>query len=294
MVKLACNYLNELKELLEEKKLTNIDYIKVFSICPRLLGFDWAIKNGYRIMFHGFPDIGSNVGTIDYLENADFTILKEYIERSGTPYLSAHINITGTQKQTELFNGMNDEEYTKKVINTFAYNVNKIREVFKKDMLLEINQMNNNKYNRLCRDPEVINEILEKTGCGLIFDLSHARCMSKMLGITLEEFIDSIDMEKAKEMHVNGVMLYKTGLLKDVHSKLQEEDYIKIEELLIRYPNIETVTLEYGSTQDDMDEETKNKITIVTENGVNSEAKLELYEQIIGLQAIINRVNSGR
>lgn len=291
MVKLACNYLNELKELIEEKRITNIDYIKIFSIVPRLFGFEWAIENGYKIMLHGFPGIGNNMGTIDYFENADFDMMKKCVERSRTPYLSFHINISKTKKQLEIKNSMNDEEYTKKVIEIFKYNVSKIKEIFKLDILLETHATRPETEPEICRRPEVINEILEKADCGLLFDLSHSRRIARILDITLEEFINKIDMKKIKEIHINGMMKNKIGEWEDTHSKLREEDYEKIEKLLIEYPNIEILTLEYGATGEIMDEETRKNAVIVTENGVNPEAKEELYEQIIRLQEIIRKVN---
>ena len=284
MVKFICNYMNELKELIEENKVV-VDYIKVFSICNKPIGYEWTLENGHNLMLHGLIEIGQCSGTIDYLDNENLDKVIEYVKKSKTPYLSVHMDVSKTKKQIELFNSMDFTSYKQKVIETFANNINKMREIFEKDIVVEINGMAKDKMISFCREPEVINEILKKAKCNLLFDLAHARCISRLLGISLEEFIDKIDMEKVVEMHVNGVRKNEDDSVLDKHLKLHEEDYLKIEELLTKYPNIKALTLEYGPM-----EYIDDNTAFVCEDKVNKYAKEELYEQIIRLKEIIKKI----
>lgn len=53
--------------------------------------------------------------------------------------------------------------------------------------------------------PETIRRVVAETGCGFLFDLSHARLAAAELGMDAEVYIAGLPLVRLREMHVTGV-----------------------------------------------------------------------------------------
>lgn len=53
--------------------------------------------------------------------------------------------------------------------------------------------------------PEVISEVVDTTGCGLLFDLSHARMASERLDIPVKEYVAKLPLHATREVHITGI-----------------------------------------------------------------------------------------
>jgi uncharacterized protein (UPF0276 family) len=75
--------------------------------------------------------------------------------------------------------------------------------------------------------PHIIRHVIYETGCGLLFDLSHARLAAAELGMDPYAYIAALPMDRMREMHVTGVQqvdehwLNVARLLPDGESLLQ-------------------------------------------------------------------------
>ena len=274
-MKLCVNYLMELRELLAEHDLSYIDYIKLFSIDDDLSPFEWCVSQR-NVMFHGFVGNFSNIADIDFFENRDIELQKEYYKRGNTPYISVHIN---KGKENE-----DDEENT---IRRIVSNVNKLREIFNMRVLLENVPISKNRksYDYIAK-PEFITRVIEETKADFLFDIGHARAAAETLHIPFSEYVERLPMDRVVEMHLAGSVRKKDGMLSPNHSKMNEEDYKFLENALEKYKTLEVITLEYGTARH---EKADDDWVFVDGESINPTAKQELYEQLTKIHEIIEK-----
>ena len=72
-------------------------------------------------------------------------------------------------------------------------------------------------------EPETICEVLEKTGVGLLLDISHARIAANFLGMPAFDYLGQLPTRQIKEMHFTGLHPYQ-GRLQD-HLEALPEDW---------------------------------------------------------------------
>lgn len=275
-MKLCVNYLEEIKELIEEGKIDFIDYIKLFSINGDLSPIDWCITKK-DVMFHGIVgEVGSNIADKTFFENRDLDLQRRYYEITRTPYISMHIN-------SFVDSVINESE----AIIYIKENVERLRKEFGKEILLENvpTHKGEAEYN-FYSNPDFISKVIEETSCGFLFDIGHARVSAENLGIPFDEYVARLPMDKLIEIHLAGCMKNLDGNLVANHSKMNEEDYEFLENLLKVTTTLRTVTLEYGTTGN------KNLIgdcPIVAYGVVNEKAKEEVYEQLMRLKEMLKK-----
>lgn len=82
-------------------------------------------------------------------------------------------------------------------------------------------------YARVCVDPALIRRVLDETGCGLLLDISHARIAAMNLGLEPKAYIESLPVDRLRELHVTGIDTVDGRLLD--HMPFSNEDWKWIE-----------------------------------------------------------------
>ena len=272
-MKLCVNYLEETKALIEEGKIDFIDYIKLFSINGDLSPIEWCITKK-DVMFHGIiGETGSNIADRNFFENRDLDLQRKYFEITKTPYISMHINsmVESIPNETE-------------AIEIIKENVERLRKEFGKEILLEnVPAFKNNTYN-FYANPDFITKVINETYCGFLFDIGHARKASEVLNIPFDKYVSKLPMDKIVEIHLAGCMKNLDGDIVPNHSKMNEEDYEFLENLLRTTSTLRTVTLEYGTTGN---KNLQEDCPTVSYGVINEKAKEEVYEQLMRLKEIL-------
>jgi uncharacterized protein (UPF0276 family) len=98
-----------------------------------------------------------------------------------------------------------------------------------------------------------ITEVLDRTGCGLLLDLGHARVSAAAFTMDVEEYLSGLPMDRVAQLHVSGPRMHD-GRLVDSHEPLQEEDYALVDFILAR-ARPKVVTLEYIRRRDPLEEQ---------------------------------------
>ena len=217
-----------------------------------------------------------NIAEKDFFDYCDIDKTKEYYKLSKTPYISFHIDSIKGNLQSE-----------KEALDVIKENVNKLRKEFNKDIILEnVPAFRNRKeeYNFYAK-PEFISKVINETNSGFLFDISHARVAADVLNIPFDEYVKRLQMDKLVEIHLAGCMKDSNGLIDANHSKMNEEDYLFLEELLKTSKTLKVVTLEYGTPKN---RKIDNSPT-VDYGKVNELAKKEIYEQLIRLKEMLEK-----
>lgn len=274
-MKLAVNYMQEVQELFEEEKINFIDYMKLYSINGDLYPFDWCASHS-NVLFHGLVGHGSNVADSRFWENRDIELQKEYYKKGKTPYISLHIN---TEK--------NEVESPEETLKTIIQNVEKVKDVFEMKVILEnVPARYGNRKKDFLSSPEFITKVVNELDCGFLFDIGHARVAADVLGVPFEEYVNRLPMNRLIEIHLSGAMSMPNGTIGAMHTKMNEEDYIFLEEAIRKYDTLQIITLEYGPWAED---EKTCGYPVPKYGIVNEKIKSEVYEQLIRIKEIMNK-----
>jgi uncharacterized protein (UPF0276 family) len=107
-------------------------------------------------------------------------------------------------------------------------------------------------------ETEFINQILRKTGCGLLLDVTNVYTNSVNFGFNPYQWIDAVDLSKVQEVHLAGGFFDPEGFLMDTHDNQVSEEawklfeytapklppFMTIVERTSNFPHISTLTQE--------------------------------------------------
>jgi len=126
----------------------------------------------------------------------------------------------------------------------FIQNVNSLKQQVELPVILENMPNLHPKRYRFESEPAVIAKVLEQTQTDFLLDLAHARIAARARGISPQEYISALPLERTQQIHLAGVRERGDGQLYDAHEPLMEEDYQLLEWTLERtHPQL--LTLEY-------------------------------------------------
>ena len=126
----------------------------------------------------------------------------------------------------------------------FIRMVNSLKQQVEPPVILENMPNLHPKRYRFESEPSVIAKVLDETQTDLLLDLAHARIAARARGITPQEYISALPLERTQQIHLAGVRERGDSQLYDAHEPLMEEDYQLLEWTLERtHPQL--LTLEY-------------------------------------------------
>lgn len=104
-------------------------------------------------------------------------------------------------------------------------------------------------HNRAAIDPQFITQLILESGCGFLFDYSHARLAARALGMDENDYIARLPFQRLRELHITGIRTYQ-GHEED-HFELDESDWAKVDWLQAQietgqWPRPDMITFEYG------------------------------------------------
>ncbi|MBS4537282.1 DUF692 family protein [Clostridium sp. D2Q-11] len=276
MIKLACNYLREAEELLNEG-IVEFDYFKYpslgndnsFQSLSAFIDRLKYIKDIKPLLLHGFYPNDFNICNKRFKDNFNIETFKELCRVSETPGISFHLN------------GADLSASKNEVIRNSIENINFIKKYFSEmEFIAFENAMG--KSNQYELDPMVISKIINKTDTDFLYDVSHAYWSSVKTGESFEEYVSKLPLNRVYEVHING-WEEKDGNIQS-HMKIQDELYEHIENIISNF-SVKIVTLEYGRSYDRIG----SGCPIVSIDKINPHAKKEVEEQIHRLRQIINK-----
>jgi uncharacterized protein (UPF0276 family) len=240
-MKIGVNLSEELIELINEKKVS-VDYVKI-----ALQNSDDEITEKYKdygiLLLHGLGiDIPQHIGTTK-LSGVNWNQIKDKVEFCNSQFIGLHC---GTYQSD-----WDGQEVTFEMVKERMGKVLKLwKENLDIDILIEnvpytsYYENNSPKIIKHSVSPKLINEVCTENEVGLLLDIAHAKVAASGLGMSIEDYLTELPLERVKEIHAVGTRKTENGL-RDNHLEMDEDDY-KILEFALIITNPEIVTLEYG------------------------------------------------
>lgn len=245
-IHLACNYSRHLLELLEEKSV-RLDFVKL-SMYDRMASQLAAVQPYAAGLVHTLPHCGLRSAEV---EKFGWDHLNTLIERSGSPFVGAHLDLRQSDLDDPVDLNDQDREQVLRIRERVLENLHLFKRKLGVPLLLENVPYNPAKQRlRTVFDPVFIRQILREAAVDFLLDLAHARCAAHYLGVDVHDYLEALPLDKVREIHASGPHLLPDGVLDDSHYPMQEVDY-RLLEWTLRRCSPQIVTLEYGGVGPD-------------------------------------------
>ena len=236
MIQLAANWSTALEKLLR-KINPPLDYLKMPLEREARLTLN-AARALRPVLLHGW----GGFYRAGMLEIPQPGVLLDLVQTSSTPYISVHLDIQPEDFDTTLTRDLALERVVKSITT--------LKKLTGLEVLLEnVAHYAWSERPSFVTDPAFIAECLEISNAGFLLDLAHARVSAYHRGEEARDYINALPLDKVKEIHISGARLEADGL-RDRHLPLSELDYILLEEVIAKTPNLKVLTLEYGGISD--------------------------------------------
>ncbi len=259
MPQLAATCSNFLLNLLREKKRI-IDGVELtpWQVNSSLPGTLSTVA-GYPLYFHG-----SNLAAQTMLIPDARSRLSKTLSQTGSQWFSTHISLLppGWRWLSVKFNIQLPYPPVEQLLSRFIRSVERLKKYHPIPLLLENMPLDPGNYDKKLKSPEVIREVIERTSCGLLLDLPHARIVAEAFGLETTEFIRQLPMDRIVEIHTSGPERRQDGCLIDRHAIMQEADYQLLEWVLANTP-AQLVTLEYFKDEDNLQNQLSELSSII-------------------------------
>jgi len=197
--------------------------------------------------------------------------LQGWIELTGTPWTSEHIGFSVPDvdlDSTLITQPVSALLSRRQALDNIARNARALAERLSAPLILENVPFFPNLAHVFITEPDFVAEVIERTGCGLLLDLAHARVSANVLGYGIHDYLARLPLERTVELHLSGprplkelepkrqalvrenahsvahMVAFGEENLVDAHAPMQEEDYTLLEWALER-TEPKAVSLEY-------------------------------------------------
>jgi uncharacterized protein (UPF0276 family) len=171
-----------------------------------------AIRRKYPIIAHG---VCMSVGSTDPLDLGYLQRLKAFLNELDSPWASDHLCFTMVD-HTNL-NELIPLPFTKECVDNCVERLRVIQDTLERPFLVE----NVTRYvtlsDREMSEAEFISEVLERSGCGLLLDITNVHLNGEFHGYDPDEFIASLPLERVGQVHLAGWEPAADGTVIDSH-----------------------------------------------------------------------------
>lgn len=172
------------------------------------------VRQDYPVALHG---VGLSVASDDGVSDQYLGKLKKLIDRVDPLIVSDHFcwsSLGGHYSHDLLPFPFNSES-----LDRICQNVEKTQELLKRQICLEnISYYLTSKIDELT-EPEFINEVCKRTGCGVLFDLNNIYVNSINHQFDPFSFIKALNADNVKQLHLAGPS-QEDGFVFDTHSAI--------------------------------------------------------------------------
>jgi len=192
----------------------------------------------YTLIPHG---LNLSLGSAEGIHHEYLNELVELIEYIKPPWWSEHIAFT---KAGEIEIGhLSPVPFNQSSIEAFSANVVEVQDRIETPLILEnITYTVDLPWNEM-EESKFLGELLYRTGCGLLLDVTNLFINSQNHGYDPAEFLKTIPAERIVQLHFVGGMI-REGKWIDNHSQNTQNDIFGLIDLVLEYAPVKGIILE--------------------------------------------------
>ena len=223
-----------------ERMLPLVDYIEVtpetiaevhdnqITLSKEIMTELKNLGKATKIVAHGVTlSIGSHEGWSPiYLD-----LLDAFLEQVDVAWHSEHLGYTKVDDQH--LGIMLAMLKTEEALDMVCERVNKIQERYKLPFLLENIVHVIPDFPGDFSEAQFLNELVNRTGCGLILDVYNLECDAHNHSFDIPSFLDELQLTNVRELHV-ACGVEHNGFLLDVHSQLTRSSTVQLAQDVVK------------------------------------------------------------
>jgi uncharacterized protein len=193
--------------------------------------------------------VGLSIGSADPLDTGHVEQLARWQERYRMPWHSDHLSfvrLPGVDAHTELSPGMAlPVPYDREVLEMLVERVDAVQARVPVPFLLENNVYYVDLPEQEMTEPEFLNALTQRTGCGLLLDVHNVVVNATNHGFGARDFIFALDLDAVVELHIAGGSELE-GMYTDSHAgPVAERVWELLPEVVEACPNLCAITFEF-------------------------------------------------
>jgi uncharacterized protein (UPF0276 family) len=134
--------------------------------------------------------------------------LRIFIASTSTAYINTHLGININEMPHIPANERPDRHQRQEVPERLLKSVHGLVDRFGAERVIIENvpfRLYENSTVMACAEPEMISQVIETTGCGLLLDVSHACISAHYFGMDPSEYIETLPVQMLRELHFTGI-----------------------------------------------------------------------------------------
>jgi uncharacterized protein (UPF0276 family) len=196
-----------------------------------------ALAAHYPIFVHG---LGLSLATPGPLDPETLRRFQRVVELSNPEWISEHIAFT---RSAEVDLGhLNPVPPTQEMLEQISENAIALSEACGKPLILE-NITSHLRMQGEMDEPEFMNQLCDKAGCGLLLDVTNLYINSKNHGFDPLEWLQQLNPELIVQLHIVGYS-YREGRWHDSHREPIQDDLLELCHAVLEYAPVEAIILE--------------------------------------------------
>lgn len=214
------------------KNLPDIDLIEISfenflntNLCDSLE----LLAQNYNLSFHC---VSMSLGSTDKINIDYLKRLKELIDVYQPSIVSDHLSWSSI---SDIYlHDLLPLIYTKESFELFKSKIDYVQNYLGRQILIENPSLYTSfPASTLC-ETDFLNNLVQSTGCGILLDINNLYVSSCNLSYNPVEYIDQIDSEGVKQLHIAGYEKNKDGMLIDTHSCAPSPEVISLFKYFIK------------------------------------------------------------
>ena len=196
--------------------------------------------------------VGLSIGSAELFDEQHVEQIARWNERYRFPWHSDHlsfIRMPGVDAHTELSAGLPlPVPYDREVLDLLAERVEQVQRRVPIPFLLENNVYYVDLPEQEMSEPQFLNALMHRTGCGLLLDVHNVVVNGINHGFSPRDFIFALDLSHVVELHIAGGS-EKEGLYTDSHAgPVADPVWELLDDVVAAAPNLCGITFEFGES----------------------------------------------
>lgn len=153
----------------------------------------------YPLSIHG---VGLSLGSASGINSEHLERFKTLTQRYQPAQISEHLS--WSQHDNIFLNDLLPLPYTEDTLYIFQNNIDQVQDVLNQTILIENPSAYIGFNNNTLEEPEFLNQLCQKTGCGLLLDINNIYVSAHNQKFSAHDYLLAIDDKNVKEIHLAG------------------------------------------------------------------------------------------
>jgi len=177
--------------------------------CPAWPDLVTLVQAQYPLYIHFPLRVGRGTGAIDTetKESPDWNTIDLLLAQTGTPFVNVHLE-PAVHEHPGIPITSDDPAHVEALTDALVRDVRDVVARYGAEQVIAENVPNGQDTPQIAFTPAVIRRVVEETGCGFLFDVSHARRAARALGMDVETYIAHLPVTRTREIHITGIQMF--------------------------------------------------------------------------------------